>query len=243
MASAIVEKIKRLLSLSKSANINEAMAAAAIANRLIEEHRLSEADLSELNDPIVEDDTPIYTTSRITVWKEFLISGLAKHYGCVSFNVIYRTPRKTSNFKLVGKKSDIEIVRYMFSLLVMKCKDLADKNAKGMGRIYVASYCHGFVVGVLSQLKSSSEKAKGNASSTALAVVNSRFLESNEFLNNKYKKINDAGDVQSKLDVLAYHNGVMSGRNLHLGKSLEENSSSNNSLSDADLKDIEGLWK
>jgi uncharacterized protein DUF2786 len=42
----VIEKIKRLRSLSSSSNINEATTAAALANNLLDQYRLSEADIA-----------------------------------------------------------------------------------------------------------------------------------------------------------------------------------------------------
>lgn len=43
--SPIIEKVQKLLSLSKSSNAHEAAAATAAANKLIDQHRLTMADL------------------------------------------------------------------------------------------------------------------------------------------------------------------------------------------------------
>jgi hypothetical protein len=118
--SPIIEKVQKLLALSKSCNANEAAAAAAVANRLIDQYRLSEADLDadvegEL-EPIEEDSDYLYQSGKITAWKQTLVSILVKHYGCAYWNdATYASGRKVTRYKLVGKRSDVGIVRYMFA--------------------------------------------------------------------------------------------------------------------------------
>lgn len=135
MTTAIIEKVQKLLALSKSSNANEAAAAANAANKLIDTYRLSEADLecmADAGEPIEEDSEYIYESGKVTPWKTALVSHLVKHYGCVHWNdTSYATGRQVSRYRLVGRRSDIGITKYMFAYLSAECQRLAAIEAKG----------------------------------------------------------------------------------------------------------------
>lgn len=222
--SSVIDRVQKLLALSKSSNANEAAAAANAANRLIDQYRLSEADLAtsiEMEEPIEEDQGYIYETGRLTPWKNTLVNVLVKHYGLAQWNdADYSKGRMFTRVKLVGRKSDITIAKYMFAWLTSECQRLSDREAKGKGRIYVGSYCLGFVRGVAEQLQVSRADAQKDASSTAIIKINQREEEANKFMNqlHKLKKSGTASHVH--IDYGAYSAGKTKGESLHLGSSL-----------------------
>src|SRR5580692_6669241 len=154
---SVIDKIQKLRSLATSMNINEANAAANVANKLIEEYRLSEADIAANNpalDHIEEDTNHIYTSGKITRWKSSLVRVLAEHYGVTHWNnATWVTGRQVSRYRLIGRKSDMQIVNYMFAWLTLECERLSGMYAKGNGRVFVASWCEGFVAGIAEQLE------------------------------------------------------------------------------------------
>lgn len=223
--SAIIEKVQKLLALSHSANANEAAAAAAAANRLIDQYRLSEADLEiqgQTEEPLEEDAGYIYESGRITPWKRTLVHVLVNHYGLSHWNdTSYKTGRKVSRYRLIGRKSDITVAKYMFAWLTSECQRLSAIEAAGMGRVYVASYCDGFVNGVATQLKSSRQEVAAQASSAALVKIDQRAEEAKKFMyqlhdNLVYKKQTSLRQT----DALAFYRGEARGKSIHLGQSL-----------------------
>jgi hypothetical protein len=224
--SPIIEKVQKLLALSKSSNAHEAANAAGLANKLIDQYRLSavdlESNLEEELEPIEEDSEYIYESGKITAWKSLLVSILVRHYGCAYWNdTTYTSGRKVSRYRLVGKRSDIGIARYMFSYLTAECSRLAELEAKGCGRVFVGSYCQGFVRGVGEQLKASRVEAQKTATSTSIIKIDARESEATEAL---YKLHNNLRTVKSsshaQIDWNAYSMGKTKGQNLHLGASL-----------------------
>ena len=223
--SPIIEKVQRLLALSKSANIHEASAAANAANKLIDTYRLSEADIecmSDAGEPIEEDSEYIYESGKITPWKTTLVHHLVKHYGCVHWNdTSYATGRQVSRYRLVGRRSDIGIAKYMFAYLTAECQRLAAIEAKGKGRVFVGSYCKGFVDGIATQLAASRKDAQQTASSNAIVKINAREEEAKAAL---YKFHTNLRTVKSqshaRIDASAFYQGKVQGQNMHLGASL-----------------------
>lgn len=221
----VIDKVKKLRSLTHSSNAHEAANAAAAANKLIDAYRLSEHDISVENgelDPIIEDDSYIYETGRIIPWKNVLIHVLTTHYGVAHYiDACYPEGRKVSKFKLVGRTSDIHIVRYMFAWLIAECQRLADAQVKGHGRVAVASYCEGFVTGLASQLQASRKEAQQAASSEAIIKLDARLQESRNFMYQKHSNMKHVKTKShSQRDVGAFIAGQQQGKNIHLGAAM-----------------------
>jgi hypothetical protein len=171
---------------------------------------------------MIEDESYIYQSGRITQWKVSLIGVLVSHYGCAVFNNTTRaTGRKVSHYKLIGKKSDVEIVNYMFAWLLLECQRLADTEAKGNGRVFVASYCEGFVEGIKTQLIKSRDESKVQASSQAIVRLDARCQEARTFmysLHTNLRKINHTS--YSQQNPMAFSAGQSKGASVHLGAAL-----------------------
>lgn len=221
----VIDKVQKLLTLANSSNANEAAAAAGVANKLIDQYRLSQADLEvsgQVEEPLEEDEGHVYQTGKITLWKHVLVSELAKHYGLSYWmKCTYPTGRKVTAFKLVGRKSDIAVAKYMFSWLLLECQRLSDLHVKGEGRVRVASYCLGFVDGVTTQLANSRKEAKKEASTDAIVKLDNRSKEAEEFRNSLHPKLKIVkGKSSTHIDNDTYNAGIISGQNIHLGQSL-----------------------
>lgn len=222
---AVIEKVKKLLQLSKSTSANEAAVASSIANKLIDEYRLSVADFADtVADEIVKDDSYLYETGRVIPWKAQLASQLAHFYGCsIVIEHTYPSNRKTSHYKMIGRKADIDICRYMFSWLLSECNRLANKEAKGKGHVFVFSYCFGFVNGVMEQLKLSRKAAEVSATSTAIVKIDSRYQESKAAMEKMYKNLTfDKNSSKSHIDNEAFKQGQVKGKQTHLGSALKD---------------------
>jgi len=224
--SSVIDKVKKLLALSKSSNANEAAAAAAAANKLIDQYRLAEAELEtsdDLCEDIMEDTDSFYESGRLTQWKSSLACQLAKHYGCAIYN--NKSYRKNS-YKLVGRKSDIEVVRYMFTWLFLEVDRLSDSASKGSGRdrsagkIFSNSFCSGAVVGISSKLESSRKEVAQSASSGAIIRLDQRLEEAKNFMNGNHRLKRSNSFGSSRFDSNAYEAGKVSGQNIHLGSCL-----------------------
>lgn len=222
----VIDKIRQLRELSKSSNIFEATAAAKAADKLLQKHRLTEEDLiargvSQKEYP--EDDSHVlYETARIITWKSILASVLARHYGCALWDgVSYETGHKVSRYKLVGRKSDMEMVRYLFAWLVFEIERLCKLSCKGKGHIVSQSFCEGAVSGIKQQLDKSKEEIKQEANqsgqSLALVRIDERLSESRTALYSLHKNLKvDKSVSYRRLNQDAYNNGISAGKNIHL---------------------------
>lgn len=224
--SSVIDRVKKLLALTTSSNANEAAAAAAVANKLIDQYRLAASELetsSEDHEEVFEDSAPLYESGRITQWKSSLACHLAKHYGCAIYNA---KGFRQNLFKLVGRKSDIEIIRYMFSWLSIEIDRLSDQASKGRGfnrsagKVFSNSFCSGAVVGISNQLETSRKEVAQTVSSVAMVRLNLRLEEAIDFMNDAHKLKKTNNNSKSYFDRGAYEAGKVRGQSIHLGVGL-----------------------
>lgn len=217
----VIEKVARLRALSTSSNVHEATAAAALAEKLIAQYRLSEADLEIEGEEseMVEEEVFEYG-HNLSSWKCSLIVGLSKHYGCVG--IISSNPRmgKPKRHISFGRKSDIELVKYMFSWLSLEIARLSQGACKGRGKSFSNSFCHGAVCGVLDAMHRESEVQRTRATSTALAVVDARLGQSQKFMTASRGEVKKSANVGSVRDANAYHAGKRAGASINRASQL-----------------------
>ena len=223
---SVIDKVRKLLQLSQSDNANEAATAAAMANKLLDQYRLSMADVDDDIEKIIDDPQYIYSSKRMIGWKVALAKCLATHYGCYVWNEYFTTMtgRKQSNLRLAGRQSDIDIVKYMYAWLTTECERLSKKEAYGNGKVYVNSYCRGFVAGVGEQLKESRKEVAQQVTSTAIVKIDSRAQEAESWLKSHRDIQKAKGSYHVQLDPSAYKAGQTRGKNIHLGKKLSATS-------------------
>lgn len=128
----IIDKIRKLLALSKSPNEAEALAAANKAHELLLEHDLA---LSEVHETVetrqfVDDKTGMSDDSR--PWRRFIGNALAKLYFCVySKNTIKIPPHKRYDVHyFAGRPHDAAIAKMMFEYLEKAVARLAVEGGK-----------------------------------------------------------------------------------------------------------------
>lgn len=133
MSHSIVDKIRKLLNLSRSSNVNEAANAAARAQELMLAHKIEVADLEvgtgsrapveAVNDEILEQGS-----KRAQRWRLMLASKLATAFGCR----MYYSSGGLIN--VVGTVSAIQTVKYMQGYLALEITRLCDESCgKSLG--------------------------------------------------------------------------------------------------------------
>ena len=118
----VIEKIKKLLQLAdtkRNSNIEEATAAAAKAQKLMEKHRIHRA--------MLEDEATVNTTSLVDQgkpdnWKLFLVSILAKHNGC--YVIQSENYYKDNKINLAGITQDAKNVQCLYTYFVAELNRL-----------------------------------------------------------------------------------------------------------------------
>jgi len=234
----IIDKVQKLLRLSRSSNIHEAAAAAAAADRLIQEHGLQqaqfEADGTEPAEKPAEDTSPLTSWHRLPTWRKILTSGLVRHYSCAGF-LTWSLGQGGYVYKVVGRPSDVASVRYMLGWLTVEIERLAQLN-KGQGKAFLDSFKRGAVNGVMSKLTESKEAQRAQVKvvsaikpevSAALAIYDRRKDDAKAELHRLYpdvaereKRRRGGGHYAGPSRYDAYSEGQRAGRNIHVGSAL-----------------------
>ncbi|MFA4971485.1 MAG: DUF2786 domain-containing protein [bacterium] len=219
--SPVLDKVRKLLRLAQSSNENEAAAAMGAAQRLIDEHRLSVAELEasgqEPSEPMVEAGEVLMEGSRVATWKVRLMLALVKANGC---SMWFSRPRYTrvTTYQFVGRKSDVESVKYLLAYALNELGRLAEAQCRGMGRSAFASWYLGAVAGIREKLEAAKQEVRATASTSALAVIDKRQGEAQAFreaLTNGTKTVAVRSSIS---DACAYNRGLEAGRSLNLGR-------------------------
>lgn len=224
--SAILDKIRKLLTLSaKSSNANEAAAAAAAAQRLMQEHRIAEAEL-ETGEPTETAQLaadPLETFGwRSILWKEQLCGALMKLHGCKGWKLSrWENGTRVRRLQIVGRPSDVASVRYLYAWLTSEIERLAQRDAKGRGAGYVSSFRLGAVRGALAAMHGADRAARANANPAALVRLDAREAEAEAVAATAAGDIRPARKSDAQIDSNAYTRGISAGRTLHTGAELE----------------------
>lgn len=136
----IADKIKRLLRLSASDNLNEAASAAAHAQRLMAQHHIDQAQLGELYEDelpgvvTLRGDDGIYRGRNIHAWILRLAACLADLNHCQAFLQVQpkTDPRQRHQQKiicLVGVPLSVSATRYLFTFLHEEIRTLTVRYA------------------------------------------------------------------------------------------------------------------
>lgn len=126
MSERIIERIQKLLALSKSSNVHEAEAATEKAQELMQRYKIEQADV-EVTTGVedIEIESVDYATHP-ALWQRDLSFTIARAFFCKSVH----TPRGKETggrswIHIVGKAEDIEVVLAMFRHLKRELKRLS----------------------------------------------------------------------------------------------------------------------
>lgn len=178
------EKIRKLLALSKSENVNEAMAALLKAKELMAEHKLSEADIegiSEVKDILL----PVQFGEKFDPWANLLAGYIADNYCCKSYG--RWVDERTKQIGFVGLPDDVDICAVVFTYAHDCVKAAQSRIRKKFQRKCTAeamtkrcdSFGYGFAVGLRDAYI---EQRKANPE---WALIPSCPKETEEYLRNK----------------------------------------------------------
>jgi len=224
----IIEKIQKLRNLSSSPNIHEAHTAAAMAEKLIAEYQLTEAQLTadnQMSAPIIEAQTFLYETGKVVQWKSRLALLLANHYGVYIYNSVgfSEKGRKTTNYAMVGRESDIAILQYQFEYLIRTIEMLGGMACPSEKRgvsVERNNWCLGAVDGFMEKLDAEKKASRQNATSAALVVLDNKHREAMQWAHNKHSLTRSRQTSYGSKDREAYERGKMVGGNIQVNAGM-----------------------
>ena len=117
----ILDRVKKLLALSTSSNVHEAATAAAAAQKLMLEHKLTEADVSDTQEGQMF-ELSMGAAGFASRWKFVLVTAVARAFFCEAVGLRVGKRRKV---RIVGRKEDVEIAARVFRYLHAEINRLA----------------------------------------------------------------------------------------------------------------------
>lgn len=225
---SVLEKVRKLRTLATSSNLNEAANAAAAAERLIAEFRISEAQLSSernISQPIIRAQSYLYETGKITQWKSDLALKLSNHYGVYVYNELgsSATGRKTSKYVMMGRESDIQILQYVFDYLMKEIVRLADICVFTYGRgvsVERNSFCLGAVDGIMNKLRAEKDAQESVATSAAMVLLNNRRAEAKAYTEGSIKLIKHKSASHGRFSSKHYQDGKQEGAKIQINPGM-----------------------
>lgn len=220
--SKVISRVIHLRKLSEgNANIHEARAAAAAADRLIQEYRLSQAELEcsgkEPQEPMHK--AVMHEGGRRTAWRETLARSICNHYGC-SWYIFRSNLNRSLNYIVVGRQSDTEIASYMFEWLSAEIERLCKFYSKGMGVRFAKSWLDGAAEGVADTFRQRKQEMQNQPSSSAMVLLDNRIKESNEFMRQSNPNMQSSKAIRGGSSYSARVSGYNVGKNIQIREGL-----------------------
>ena len=213
--SSILNKVRKLLSLSHSSNQHEAALAASRAQTLMLEHKLSmfevenqDAAPSPVSEAFITQKQGVWT---YMLWKGALIHGIAKLNGCTSIKYA------GNRMQLIGRSSDRELVEYLSCYLIHEIERLAFDDFALQGYFgnkkrwtWVQNFGLGAVSMILRRMKDDIEAMKqSDARVTAIAVREDKAVAQFMWANHPHVK---TAKPSVMADESARNNGIAAGK-------------------------------
>lgn len=172
--ASVLGKIAKLRALAAGTTTQaEAEAAAGQAAALIAKYQIDEAQIempdTARTEEVVAADRPFYfERGRNEKWRSYLATGLAELHGCA---LVHASMLGMIRYRIAGRPSDVEIVRYLFAWLHVEIARLSEREH---GRAAKNAFRLGATLGVLramTQTRRAEMGATPKGKTVALATV------------------------------------------------------------------------
>lgn len=181
MAVDYKEKIRRCLALAESPNEYEARAALLKARQLMAKHKLTEAELKDVEKKAVKDiQTDITCSKRRNPWIVRLSGVIGENYCCKGYRK-HGYWEQTQAIGFIGFEDDVEvcvaIFKYAVDCVLAECKRIKKENAcyySSYTKKLCDSYSYGFTIGVAEAFRKQQEE---NEQGWGLVLVTPKEVE------------------------------------------------------------------
>ena len=237
---ATLKKIRNLLDLaSGTKNLNEAAVAFAMAQQLLLKHNLTQAQVEattgfkEADEAIVNSTEPLYIGRRVILWKDSLANRLSELNSCKMYiNHNYVTVGeekiKVISYRVVGRPTDVEMVRYFFNSIITQIEWLSANALKiglGRGKTFTNNFKHGAAEVVIKRLQEMNQSVRAEHSkahgTAALVLVDQRAEAVEKWAEDNLKLKPRKIAYQTAADFSGYLAGRKAGEKVSLNKGME----------------------
>ncbi len=237
----VLDRVRGLLELGHSDNINESANAMGHAQRLMAKHNISEAmltieaDAGDADTEAVEDDL-LYSSgsSQLPTWKGWLADEMATLNQCR----VYSTgTTRCARLHIVGRPSDATTTRYLFSYITREIDRLSKQEAELLGhpgRTWFNNFRLGAVETIIDRLQSANKEARselkreandgdtlGNGTAlvlvnTAIAKIEQRKADADDFCD-EHLNLRTTSGSRSNYDHSGRSAGARAGAGINIG--------------------------
>ena len=230
---SILNRIQKLLKMSteNGASENEAMLAADKAQKLLQEHNLSIADIKDDNqaEPMESEDVEVDRD----LWKGYIRNATAKLYFCST----YSTMKLDTHYKrvkvitFVGRKSNRMVATEMCKYFINTVNRLADEEFRAVpgSRASINKMAHAFKQGAASKLSSRLRKRyeeiapeyipQGNPDGLPVLYKNEQ-MAITKWLEDQGIRLRSAKSSMSIRDRVAYSRGSEKGNGIGINTQI-----------------------
>ncbi|MDG4949144.1 MULTISPECIES: DUF2786 domain-containing protein [Actinobacillus] len=205
----LLEKIKKLLALSKSPNIHEATRALEMAQKLMKKHKISRDDVE-----ISENTTEVSFAKRTPVYVHNLVAIIKRAFGCEAY--LLCTDKAKAIF--FGQEERPEIAAYCFDVLYRKLaiarKAFTATQSKRLKRSTLIAradaFCEGWTEGVYRNVKdfAMTPEEKGK--------IERHFQHLKQKFNMGTNSAREAGDTRERNGDVSRWQGYQAGKKVEL---------------------------
>jgi hypothetical protein len=228
--SPIIEKIKKLLALSASANEHEAALAASHVQRLLSEHNLALADIDATERPVKAERIETAVAKTLPKWVRHLSAGVCDAFDC---QAIHHPAAGKMTF--IGVGADVQIAAYTFSYLDTTVRRLcssymkqypADRLAARQREMLRQSYYLGAVDTIYGRLQK--QKQQTPITPGALVPVKQGLIK---------QAVQELGTIRtvhsrrSFINKSAYNQGQEDGREVGINRGIDGGGSTSRAIS------------
>ena len=208
---SVMQKIVKLRALAAQAGTPaEAETAAAQAEALLVKYQIDEASIeTPTNEEPLDEHDALWSGKTNEHWRGILCAGLTKDHGCAA---IACRDGKTTTYRIAGRKSDVEIVHYMFTWLTTEIDRLSGSEK---GRADKTSFRIGAATGVLRAMRAARAvevQAAPTGASASLVLTNRHDDAMNKLKSMMSGRFSSAKTRRVVSD--AFSRGVAAGGNL-----------------------------
>jgi hypothetical protein len=204
----IIDRIKKILARATSANVHEAATAAALAQELLQKHKLTEADVAGFESEI--GDHELEGEGFLAAWRFGLITAIAESCFCRTLRIL---ESRKATIRVVGLKQDFETVKFIFEFLAKEIERLCDEMMPGEDRAKKDSFRRGAVVAIQHRLLAQTTKFS-RSSEKAMILVRDNEQHVDAFINKNYSMRERDTDLGQAQDQDALHSGYLAGRSI-----------------------------
>lgn len=210
-----VKKIKDLLALAESPNEHEARAALLKARELMAKHKISDAQLNDLEkQEVIKNVTGITFSMRRDPWINELSHIISEHHCCRYYNHRIKG-KQTVEVGFIGLSDDFNICKDIFLYAIDCIRTHTDKLRKQYGVKTANGYGFGFALG-LAEAYDKQQKEENWA-----LVLTVPEAVSDAIKGMKKQKSNRIADKIKESDAAAFKKGIDDGHKFHEQKRIK----------------------